>query len=129
MSLLNVFGIGSKKRRIQTMTVEQAHKCVQAGAFVLVDVRRLDEWNETGRPQGSVGVTLQDAAYEQKIARHLAGNKEKAVALICRSGARSMQGAEKLRANGFSNITNVTGGFMAWAKQDLPIDHPPFEDD
>lgn len=42
---------------------------------------------------------------------------ETPIVCICHHGARSMQVAAFLERNGFSNITNLTGGIHAWAMQ------------
>lgn len=39
------------------------------------------------------------------------------IVCVCHHGARSMQVAAFLGRNGFSNITNLTGGIHAWAVQ------------
>jgi len=39
------------------------------------------------------------------------------IVCVCHHGARSMQVAAFLEHNGFSNITNLTGGIHAWAVQ------------
>ena len=39
------------------------------------------------------------------------------IVCICHHGARSMQVAAFLERNGFSNVTNLTGGIHAWAVQ------------
>jgi len=35
----------------------------------------------------------------------------------CRSGARSQKAAVILKNAGFTNVTNLTGGILAWAEQ------------
>ena len=42
---------------------------------------------------------------------------DREVVCICHHGARSMQVAAFLERNGFSNVTNLTGGVHAWAVQ------------
>jgi rhodanese-related sulfurtransferase len=42
------------------------------------------------------------------------------IVCICHHGARSMQVAAFLERNGFSRITNLTGGIHAWAVQVEP---------
>jgi len=42
---------------------------------------------------------------------------EREIVCICHHGARSMQVAAFLERNGFSNVTNLTGGVHAWAVQ------------
>jgi len=39
------------------------------------------------------------------------------IVCVCHHGARSMQVAAFLEHNGFSNVTNLTGGVHAWAVQ------------
>jgi rhodanese-related sulfurtransferase len=39
------------------------------------------------------------------------------IVCICHHGARSMQVAAFLERNGFSSVTNLTGGIHAWAMQ------------
>ena len=41
--------------------------------------------------------------------------KDKPVAVLCRSGARSMKVTQYLRANGYPSVSNVAGGILAWA--------------
>jgi rhodanese-related sulfurtransferase len=42
---------------------------------------------------------------------------EQEIVCICHHGVRSWQVAAFLERNGFSNITNLTGGIHAWAVQ------------
>jgi rhodanese-related sulfurtransferase len=43
--------------------------------------------------------------------------EEAPIVCICHHGARSMQVAAFLERNGFSQVTNLTGGVHAWALQ------------
>ncbi len=52
--------------------------------------------------------------------------------MICRSGNRSSRAVRKLESLGFDNVTNVSGGMLAWKKQSLPYEadeSPPWEMD
>lgn len=42
---------------------------------------------------------------------------DKEIVCICHHGARSMQVAAFLERNGFTDVTNLTGGIHAWAVQ------------
>ena len=42
---------------------------------------------------------------------------EASIVCICHHGARSMQVAAFLERNGFTQVTNLTGGVHAWAQQ------------
>lgn len=43
--------------------------------------------------------------------------KDGTVAIMCRSGRRSMQAGMMLETMGFKNVLNVTGGILAWREQ------------
>lgn len=42
-------------------------------------------------------------------------SEDKHVIVMCRSGARSASVCNALTANGFENVSNLTGGILAWA--------------
>jgi len=44
------------------------------------------------------------------------------VVVQCQAGARSAIAASLLERLGFSNVTNLTGGFAAWTAAGLPVD-------
>jgi rhodanese-related sulfurtransferase len=47
-------------------------------------------------------------------------DSKQAIVCICHHGMRSLQIATFLEQNGFTNISNLTGGVHAWAQQ---VDH------
>ena len=81
----------------------------------LVDCRELYEW-EAGRIEGAVYLPLNSI---------MAGagaelDREKPVAVICRSGNRSELATMMLQARGY-DAHNVEGGMEAWAAAGLPF--------
>lgn len=132
MSILKSFftrGRGGRTKaqaEIKAISVHDAHDRTSDGTLVLIDVRTPEEWRATGRPAGSVGVTLQDADFTAKVLGCLDGDAARAVAFTCRTGARAGQAAEKARRAGLTDIANMTGGFVAWEAARLPIDRGPF---
>lgn len=42
-------------------------------------------------------------------------NKDQEILIYCRSGGRSMQACQYLAEQGFTNVTNLTGGVLAWS--------------
>ena len=87
---------------------ELAARIARGDDFDLVDVREPHEWTiariEGARlvPLGTIG----DASKEWDRSRE--------VVLYCKAGVRSMNAAEQLVRNGFTNVTNVTGGIVSW---------------
>ncbi len=51
-------------------------------------------------------------------------DKNKPVMVYCASGGRSGKTAGILKKSGFTHIVDLDGGFTAWEKANLPIDHP-----
>jgi rhodanese-related sulfurtransferase len=49
------------------------------------------------------------------------GSKDQPLYLICRSGSRSRQAAEKFEAAGYPNVVSVEGGTLAWEQAGLPV--------
>jgi rhodanese-related sulfurtransferase len=81
----------------------------------LVDCRELYEW-EAGRVEGAVHLPLNSI---------MAGagsdlDRDRPIAVICRSGNRSELAAMMLQARGFEAY-NVAGGMEAWEAEGLPF--------
>jgi rhodanese-related sulfurtransferase len=81
------------------------------GAPVLLDVREPWEY-QTCHITGSTHVPMQTVpARQQEL------EPEAEIICICHHGARSMAVAAFLERQGFTNVTNLTGGIHAWATQ------------
>jgi len=123
-----VFALGSAgQAAAQVMSVQTAHEQSAAGEVLIVDVRRAEEWSETGVAPGAARITLQDADFLERLAEAASGQKDAAIAFICRSGQRSGAAAEKARAAGYTNVYNITGGMSTaggWIDAGLPVEAP-----
>ena len=115
--------------RIPTMTATEAHKAVtDANAPVdgvralLVDVREPNEIDEV-RAEGVIVMPLSTFT-----ARYSELPRDRPLLMICRSGARSGQAAAFLLSNGWTDVTNVAGGTLAWLQAGLPVRHGPLAD-
>jgi len=84
---------------------------------LVVDVRTDKEY-QSGHVMNAMHIPL--GTLEDRVA-DLQAYKDSAVVLVCRSGARSGQGAGKLRKLGFSDVHNLGGGMMAWERANLPV--------
>ena len=91
----------------------QAHGRMQQGA-VLVDVREAHEYEEV-HAQGAALMPLSE--FEGNYGTL---SKDAEIILVCRSGARSEKAGQFLLDNGYSNVTNLTGGTLAWVQDGLP---------
>lgn len=78
---------------------------------VLLDVREPWEF-QTCHIAGSVPMPMNSVP-----ARMQELEDDAPIVCICHHGARSMSVAAFLERNGFTNVTNLTGGVHAWALQ------------
>ena len=88
-------------------------------AALLVDVREPFEFAQT-RAEGAALLPISTF-----MLRHAELPKDRAILVICQSGARSQQVTAFLLANGWPDVMNVVGGTLAWAAAGLPVRHGP----
>jgi rhodanese-related sulfurtransferase len=91
----------------------EAQQRIQKGAL-LIDVREPNEYQEVH----ASGATLMPLSGFAGSYNTLPTDAE--IILICRSGARSEQAGQMLLESGYSNVTNLTGGTIAWVQGGLP---------
>ena len=76
----------------------------------LLDVRTPEEFNE-GHIAGAVLVDVNENNFLEQAVAVL--DKQRPVAVYCRSGRRSARAANQLANQGYS-VTNLDGGVLAW---------------
>lgn len=110
------------------LSVAEAHAAAVAGDVVLVDIRRPEEWRDTGIGQGAHPLDMRREDFETELARLLDGDHGRAVALICARGVRSARVARRLSAAGFTGVIDVPEGMLGssagpgWLAAGLPTD-------
>jgi len=82
---------------------------------LLIDVRERDEFAAL-RVEGAVLLPLSSFAdtYEQLP-------RDRPLLMMCAAGKRSLAAADHLTRHGFPDVTNVTGGIIAWRAAGLPV--------
>ncbi|MBE7533935.1 MAG: rhodanese-like domain-containing protein [Chloroflexi bacterium] len=99
-----------------TVDVKTVAAVKERDDVVLLDVREQWEYDEGHIP----GVTL--IPMNEVASRLSEIPTDKEVIVTCRSGNRSGQIADFLRAQGFDNVHNMQGGIIAWEAAGLPVD-------
>ncbi len=100
---------------IAEITPAQAYEKFQAGAFFL-DVRTQAEYADA-RVAGSLLIPLDELPNRlDEVPR------DQDVVVICRSGARSREGAAILQQAGFTRVTCLKGGLLAWTGAGYPVE-------
>jgi hydroxyacylglutathione hydrolase len=82
----------------------------------VLDVRREPEW-QAGHIEGATWWPLDHFKVSAPEIDHTAP-----ITVHCKSGYRSMIACSLLQRAGFSNVSNVIGGFDAWLEAKLPIE-------
>lgn len=92
----------------------------------IIDIRRPEEWKQTGVVKGSILLTAFDGrgrlvkAFTDDLEKQV--GKDETFLLICRTGNRtgviSMALSEQL---GYSGVVNVTDGITRWIKEGNPV--------
>jgi rhodanese-related sulfurtransferase len=81
---------------------------------LIVDVREPNEYTQL-RARGAVLLPL--GRLNGRV-RDLPRDRE--LLLMCRTGGRSQNATQFLQAQGFANVSNVSGGIVAWHAAGLP---------
>lgn len=83
--------------------------------FRLIDVREADEWAIARLPQAEL---IPLSQFQQRATTELA--PEESLVLYCHHGIRSAGAQGYLKAQGYTDVLNLTGGIEAWALQVEP---------
>lgn len=101
---------------VPAVTVQQAAEMQgdEGVGALIVDVREPNEYMQV-RARGAVLLPL--GRLNGRV-KDLPRDRE--LLLMCRTGGRSQNATQFLQAQGFDNVTNVSGGIVAWHAAGLP---------
>lgn len=101
---------------VPTVDVKQAAELqgTDGTGALIVDVREPNEYTQI-RARGAVLLPL--GRLNGRV-RDLPRDRE--LLLMCRTGGRSQNATQFLQAQGFENVSNVSGGIVAWHQAGLP---------
>jgi len=109
------------------LSAPEAHKRAQSGQLTLVDIRRPDEWRQTGVAQGAARLDMRQPDFVDALLRQVGGNLNAPVGIICRTGNRTTQVQKALQDRGFKQVYNIREGMAGsaagpgWIRQGLPV--------
>jgi rhodanese-related sulfurtransferase len=107
---------------MKTILPKEVHERQQRGESAhLLDVRTPAEHAEVHVP--GVHLLPLDRLDAEQMARSAGFTKDTPLYILCRSGNRAKQAAEKLERAGFSACHVVEGGTMGWVEAGLPVNH------
>ena len=93
-----------------TVNVDEFQELIADANVQLLDVRTRDEFDE-GHIAGAIMVDVNESNFVVQAMAVL--DKQRPVAVYCRSGRRSARAASQLTEQGYT-VTNLGGGVMAW---------------
>ncbi len=93
---------------------------------LLVDIRRKEEWQQTGVVEGSKTITFFDRTGNINpnfVPEFTAIAKpDQPVMLICRTGNRTQAASQAISQQlGYKNVMNVTNGITGWMAERRPV--------
>lgn len=101
-------------------------KAAQAEGVLIIDIRREDEWRQTGIIEGAETITAFTEAgqlhpeFQNKFFA-LVTNPETPILLYCLAGSRSENlGNALLEQLGFTDVRHLSGGIQSWQNSNLP---------
>lgn len=101
---------------VRQISVHEINAMLGSGAECqVIDVREFSEFNS----ERIADAQLMPRSNFEKHAEEL--DHSKPVYVMCRSGNRAKQAAEKLMKKGFTDVHVVEGGMAAWTRSNLPV--------
>jgi rhodanese-related sulfurtransferase len=100
---------------IKQISVQEVNENLRGGECQVIDVREFSEFGS----ERVRGARLMPLSNFEKHAGEI--DHSKPVYLMCRSGNRARQAAEKLVKKGFSDVSVISGGMTAWGQANLPV--------
>jgi rhodanese-related sulfurtransferase len=112
---------------LDRLSPADAHGAQRTGAL-LVDVRTEAQRRDGGEVPDATVVPLNVLEWrldpDEPLSLAPAGDFGRQVILLCQEGFCSSLAADRLRRLGYARATDVTGGFVAWTRDGLPVSVP-----
>ena len=100
---------------IRQASVIETNDRLASGECQVIDVR---EYSEFDRERIADARLVPLSAFEKHVGSI---DRSKPVYIMCRTGNRAKQAADRLAANGFTDVHVIEGGMVSWAAADLPV--------
>lgn len=108
---LRFFNVKNKPKNFANLSAGEFEAKMKESNTVLLDVRTAGEVAGGFIKGTKLFIDYMGPNFAKEIAKL---DKNKHYLVYCRSGNRSSKACEMLHENGFSQITNLAGGFMFW---------------
>jgi rhodanese-related sulfurtransferase len=117
-SLLSLTACAQQAPSSRSVTAEKLRELQNQNAnLIILDVRTPEEIMG-GKIQGAVVLDYMKADFERQV---LEFDKSKTIVAYCATGYRSGEAVNYMRAQGFSNAFNLSGGVVTWQRKGYPL--------
>lgn len=116
---LSMWACTGKDAKYKNLTSGQFEQLIKDTNIQLVDVRTLAEHME-GHIPGSLNINVQDKEFASCVDDLL--DKNRPIALYCRSGRRSRKAAELLIEKGYQKVYNLDKGILNWMEEGREVE-------
>ncbi len=112
---------------VGALSVQAAHQAAQSGDILLIDIRRPDEWRNTGVPEGAHPIDMRRDDFVAALNALAQDDTSRPIALICARGVRSARLSSRLMDAGYTNLVDVPEGMLGsragpgWIAGGLPV--------
>lgn len=123
---LVALAVATTARAETTLTPKQALAGIEGNKLILIDVRRPEEWQETGVAKGAWPLDMTHKEFGPRLMAVLQRNPDHQVAIICRTGNRTGYLMNVLAENKIDGVLDVTAGMAGgprgkgWIPSGLP---------
>jgi len=118
--LSSLFSCQQSKGDFKTVPVEEFASLIEDASVQRLDVRTMAEYSE-GHIPGTININVLDDSFAVMADSTL--QKDKPVALYCRSGKRSKKAAAILSEKGYK-VYELDKGFNAWQEAGEKVENP-----
>lgn len=105
-------------QQIKSIPPTEFKQAVDSGEYKLIDIRTVQEYYEGHLANASQADFYQSVLFENYLDSL---DKNDKYLIYCRTGNRTGEALEIMRAKGFKNVSDLDGGIVAWAQNGLPI--------
>lgn len=111
----NQAAVSVSEKHIASINANDFKNLVETDDVILIDVRTPSEFSSDALP-GAINIDFYEPDFSSKIA---ALDPSKKYAIYCRSGNRTGQTLTLMQTLGFSDVSDLQGGLVAWKQHGL----------
>ena len=118
-AMADIIAAASQQSWLQ-VGAEAAMTQIDAIDPVVIDVRTQTEWDDLGHIPGAILIPVTELNVHLDM---LPTDLDTPIIVYCARGTRGNYALLFLKALGYGNVKNLSGGFGAWVAADLPVEN------